>query len=47
LQRGDVILEVNRKPVRNTAEFERALKHSTAETLLLVNRQGSTLYLAV
>ncbi|MGA2039578.1 MAG: DegQ family serine endoprotease [Bryobacteraceae bacterium] len=47
LQRGDVILEVNRKPVRNTAEFEQALKHSTAETLLLVNRQGSTLYLAV
>jgi serine protease Do len=47
LRRGDVILEVNRKPVRNTAEFEQALKHSTAETLLLVNRQGSTLYLAV
>ena len=47
LRRGDVILEVNRKPVRNTAEFEQALKHSTAETLLLVNRKGSTLYLAV
>ena len=47
LRRGDVILEVNRKPVRNTAEFEQALKHSTPETLLLVSRQGSTLYLAV
>lgn len=47
LQRGDVILEVNRKPVRNTAEFEQALQHSNAETLLLVNRQGNTLYLAV
>jgi serine protease Do len=47
LQRGDVIVEVNRKPVRNTAEFEQALKHSTAATLLLVNRKGSTLYLAV
>jgi len=47
LQRGDVIVEVNRKPVHNTAEYEQALKHSSAETLLLVNRQGSTLYLAV
>jgi len=47
LQRGDIILEVNRKPVRNTAEFEQALKHSTNETLLLIDRQGSTLYLAV
>jgi serine protease Do len=47
LRRGDVILEVNRKAVRNTAEFEQALKHSTPETLLLVSRQGSTLYLAV
>jgi serine protease Do len=47
LRRGDVIVEVNRKPVRNTAEFEQALKHSAAETLLLVNRQGTTLYLAV
>ncbi len=47
LRRGDVILEVNRKPVRNTAEFEQAVKHSTSETLLLVDRQGSTLYLAV
>jgi serine protease Do len=47
LQRGDVILEVNRKPVRNAAEFEQAVKHSTDQTLLLVNRKGSTLYLAV
>jgi len=47
LQRGDVIMEVNRTPVRNTAEFEQALKHATDETLLLVNRKGSTLYLAV
>jgi len=47
LQRGDVILEVNRKPVRNTAEFEQALKSSSNGTLLLVNRQGTDLYLAV
>jgi len=42
-----VIVEVNRKPVHNTAEFEQALKRSEAETLLLVNRQGQTVYLAV
>ncbi len=47
LQRGDVIVEVNRKPVHNTTEFKQALKNSTTETLLLVDRQGSTLYLAV
>jgi serine protease Do len=47
LRRGDVIVEVNRKPVHNTAEFEQALKRSEAETLLLVNRQGQTVYLAV
>ena len=47
LKPGDVIVEVNRKPVRNTAEFEQALQHSTTETLLLIKRHGSTLYLAV
>jgi len=46
LQRGDVILEVNRKPVRNSAEFEQAIKHAGSDTLLLINRQGQTLYLA-
>jgi serine protease Do len=48
LQRGDVIQQVNRKPVRNTAEFKQALKHSNnGETLLLVDRRGTTIYLAV
>jgi serine protease Do len=47
LRRGDVIQEVNRKPVRNTSDFERALAGSKEETLLLVNRNGSTMYLAV
>jgi serine protease Do len=47
LRPGDVIVEVNRKPVRNTAEFEQALKQSADETLLLVSRRGSTLFLAV
>jgi len=47
LQRGDVIVEVNHKPVRNTADYRQALKHSGEETLLLIDRQGSALYLAV
>jgi S1-C subfamily serine protease len=47
LKRGDVIQEVNHQPVHNTAEFQRALRHSGDQTLLLVNRQGNTMYLAV
>jgi serine protease Do len=47
LQKGDVIQEVNRQPVHNTQEFERALSHSKDQTLLLINRQGDTLFLAV
>ena len=47
LKRGDVIQEVNHKPVRNTADFEAAMRNAKDGTLLLVNRQGSTMYLAV
>ena len=48
LRRGDVIQEVNHKPVKSTADFEHAVRSSKEEnTLLLVNRNGSTLYLAV
>jgi serine protease Do len=47
LQRGDVIQEVNRKPVHNTADFEAAMRSSKDNTLLLVNRQGNTMYVAV
>lgn len=47
LQRGDVIQEVNRQPVHNTADFERAIGSSKNQALLLVDRQGSTMYIAV
>jgi serine protease Do len=47
LRRGDVIQEVNRKPVTNTSDFESAMRASKDKQLLLVNRNGSTLYLAV
>ena len=32
LRRGDVIQEVNRKPVKNTSDFERAVGSSKRET---------------
>jgi serine protease Do len=47
LRSGDVIQQVNRKPVANTSDFERALRSSKEQPLLLVNRKGSTMYLAV
>jgi serine protease Do len=47
LQQGDVIQQVNRKPVKNTSDFEQALHRSSQENLLLVNRNGSTMFVAV
>jgi serine protease Do len=47
LKRGDVIQEVNHKSVRNAADFDFAMRNAKDATLLLVNRQGSTMYLAV
>ena len=38
---------VNRKPVRDASDFESAMRDAKDATLLLVNRQGSTMYLAV
>jgi serine protease Do len=46
LRRGDIIQEVNRHPVRNASEFEQAVHSSKDKPLLLVNRDGSTIYLA-
>lgn len=47
LKPGDVIQQVNHQPVHNTADFQQAVRHSGDQTLLLVNRQGTTLFLAV
>ena len=47
LKRGDVIQQVNHQPVRNTSEFEAAMRNAKDNTLLLVNRQGNTMFLAV
>lgn len=48
IQRGDVIQEVNRKPVHNVNEFEQALSGlSNQSVLLLVNRGGTTHFVVV
>ncbi|HWS90429.1 MAG TPA: DegQ family serine endoprotease [Pyrinomonadaceae bacterium] len=48
LQPGDVIEEVNRRPVRTAAELQAALKASGERpALLLVNRGGDALFLPV
>jgi len=47
LQEGDVIQEVNRRPVSNMTQFDQAVRRAGNSTLLLVNRKGNTLYLAL
>jgi len=47
LRRGDLIQEVNHKPVTTVAEFQGALSQGDQSLLLLINRGGSTLYLIV
>src|SRR5215469_8723795 len=46
LRKGDVIQEVNHRPVKNISEFQSALKKAGNDPLLLVNRQGRTLFIA-
>ena len=48
LERGDVIQEVNRKPVHNMTQFNEALASvGDQAALLLVNRGGTTHYIVV
>jgi serine protease Do len=49
LQRGDLIMEINRKPISNTDDYERILSKADKNEaiLLLVGRQGRTLFLTV
>lgn len=48
LLRGDVILEVNRKPVRSVSDLEGALtRDERGSNLMLINRRGQTVFLAV
>jgi serine protease Do len=48
IQRGDVIQEVNRQTVRSAEELRAAIdKNGNKPALLLINRRGQTVYLAV
>jgi serine protease Do len=47
LKEGDVIQQVNRKPVTNSEEFANAVHGGNGESLLLVNRGGNKLFMAV
>jgi serine protease Do len=46
LQEGDVILEINRKKIESTKDFERAMKDINLEKgiVLLLHRAGSTFW---
>src|SRR5215469_3081230 len=46
LRKGDVIQEVNHQAVKNVSEFQSAVKNAGSDPLLLVNRQGRTLFIA-
>ena len=47
LQRGDVILEVNRVTIRNTAQFYQQYSNARGRVLLLVYRRGATMYMLI
>jgi serine protease Do len=47
LRPGDVIQQVNRKPVANASEFKQAMNKAGDQPVLLVNRHGRTMFLAV
>jgi serine protease Do len=47
LRPGDVIQEVNRKPITTVSEFRQAMHGAGEEPVLLVNRHGQTMFLAV
>ena len=48
LRPGDVVVEVNRKPVRSVRDFARAVEEAGGKDLvMLVNRGGTTAYVAI
>jgi S1-C subfamily serine protease len=48
LRRGDVIVEVNRKAVKDVSEFRAALKETKGKSVLFLVRRGeNTIFLAV
>ena len=48
LRQGDVVQEVNRKPITNAMEFQAAMKQASGKPLLLlINRGGHTSYVVL
>ena len=49
LRQGDVIVEVDRKPIRDVAEFRKTLSGAKKgqRVLFLVRREGSTVFVAL
>ena len=48
LQRGDVIEQINRQPVKSVSDYERLIRQAGKETIvLLVNRGGNTTFVVV
>ena len=47
LRRGDVIQEVNHHAVKNVSQLEDAIGKAGSDALLLVNRQGNTMFIAI
>ncbi len=48
VQTGDIILEVNRQPVRDMADLKASIEKSTTKSLLLLIRRGeNTLYMVL
>ncbi len=49
IQPGDLIIEINRAPVQNTEDYERIVSRlkKGESVLLLVNRQGRTLFITI
>ncbi len=47
LRRGDVIVEINRRPTADLKAFRKAAKAKGKRVLLLVYREGSTIFLAI
>ncbi len=46
LREGDVIQEVNHQPVKTVSQLEEAVRKAGKNPLLLVNRKGSTMFIA-
>jgi serine protease Do len=45
LRPGDILLEINRQPIQSAQQFVQLYRRATSRVLLLVWRQGSTLFL--